>query len=36
MSEVENAAANAEQDDNENSKFGFPLALIFIMRILTY
>jgi hypothetical protein len=28
MSEVENAAANAEGDDNENSKYKFCLGLI--------
>ena len=34
MSEVENAAANAEQDDNENSKFRFSLALILFSVLL--
>ena len=35
MSEVENAAANAEQDDNENSKYSFALGLILFVHHLT-
>jgi hypothetical protein len=34
MSEVENAAANAEQDDNENSKCDFSLASILFLSLL--